>query len=100
MSLEKSRRRLMLHLIRLECAPLLGSTGEAGEPAGVWFWCWVFGVSGLIAVSLEVAWFRIVGVSSQYTSYVFGVTLGVFLLAILNLERGQVSWKGRRFSTR
>lgn len=55
--------------------------GRGGEPAGVWFWCWVFGVSGLIAVSLEVAWFRIVGVSSQYTSYVFGITLGVFLLA-------------------
>ncbi len=26
--------------------------------------------------------------------------LGVFLLAILNLERGQVEWKGRRFRTR
>ena len=26
--------------------------------------------------------------------------LGVFVLAILNLERGQVSWKGRTFSTR
>ena len=26
--------------------------------------------------------------------------LGVFLLAILNLERGSVSWKGRRFPTR
>jgi 4,4'-diaponeurosporenoate glycosyltransferase len=26
--------------------------------------------------------------------------LGVFLLAILNLERGQVEWKGRRVSTR
>jgi hypothetical protein len=26
--------------------------------------------------------------------------LGVFLLAILNLERGQVQWKGRTFSTR
>jgi 4,4'-diaponeurosporenoate glycosyltransferase len=26
--------------------------------------------------------------------------LGVFVLSILNLERGQVEWKGRRFSTR
>jgi len=26
--------------------------------------------------------------------------LGVFVLAILNLERGQVAWKGRRFRTR
>lgn len=26
--------------------------------------------------------------------------LGVFVLAILNLERGQVRWKGRVFSTR
>ena len=26
--------------------------------------------------------------------------LGVFLLAILNLERGQVVWKGRRVATR
>jgi 4,4'-diaponeurosporenoate glycosyltransferase len=26
--------------------------------------------------------------------------LGVFLLAILNLERGEVAWKGRRFRTR
>ena len=62
-------------------APPAARDAGAGEPAGVWFWCWVFGISGLIAVSLEVAWFRIVGVSSQYTSYVFGITLGVFLLA-------------------
>jgi hypothetical protein len=26
--------------------------------------------------------------------------LGVFLLAIVNLERGQVRWKGRTFRTR
>ena len=26
--------------------------------------------------------------------------LGVFLLAILNLERGSISWKGRQFPTR
>ncbi|WP_255110370.1 hypothetical protein [Synechococcus sp. RedBA-s] len=26
--------------------------------------------------------------------------LGVFLMAILNLKRGQVRWKGRTFSTR
>jgi len=26
--------------------------------------------------------------------------LGVFVLAILNLERGQVMWKGRSVSTR
>ncbi|MFM2205208.1 MAG: hypothetical protein RLZZ560_603, partial [Cyanobacteriota bacterium] len=26
--------------------------------------------------------------------------LAVFVLAILNLERGQVQWKGRRVSTR
>jgi hypothetical protein len=26
--------------------------------------------------------------------------LGVFVLAILNLERGQVRWKGRTFRTR
>jgi hypothetical protein len=26
--------------------------------------------------------------------------LGVFVMAILNLERGQVRWKGRRYSTR
>jgi len=26
--------------------------------------------------------------------------LGVFLLAIVNLERGSVSWKGRQFPTR
>jgi hypothetical protein len=26
--------------------------------------------------------------------------LGVFLLAIVKLERGEVEWKGRRFSTR
>jgi hypothetical protein len=26
--------------------------------------------------------------------------LAVFLLAILNLERGQIEWKGRRISTR
>jgi hypothetical protein len=26
--------------------------------------------------------------------------LGVFLLAILNLKRGTIEWKGRRFPTR
>jgi len=63
-------------------------------------------VNGLIygAYALQLAWLtRRVG-RFGWIALVFPVPvlffLVVFLLAILNLERGQVQWKGRRVSTR
>lgn len=62
--------------------------------------------NGLIyaAFALQLAWItRRVG-SFRWIPLIFPVPvlffLGVFLLAIINLERGQVQWKGRSVSTR
>ena len=62
--------------------------------------------NGLIyaAFALQLAWItRRVG-SFRWVPLIFPVPvlffLGVFLLAIINLERGQVQWKGRSVSTR
>lgn len=56
------------------------------------------------AFALQLAWItRRIG-SFRWSSLIFPVPvlffLGVFLLAIVNLERGRVQWKGRRVSTR
>jgi 4,4'-diaponeurosporenoate glycosyltransferase len=59
-------------------------------------------IHGLFALQLLLLSRRVGRFS--WISLVFPVPvlffLGVFVLAILNLERGQVEWKGRRFRTR
>lgn len=52
----------------------------AAVPAGVWHWCFLVFVSGFIIISLEIIWFRVIGIMLQSTAYSFALVLGWFLL--------------------
>lgn len=79
-------------------------------PASLFGWPIVGNPSLLYNVVLYIAFaiqlaiiVRPVG-SFSFTAFVFPIPvvffIGVFMLAILNLERGQIEWKGRTISTR
>ncbi len=46
------------------------------------FWLALYALSGFVALSLEIAWFRSLGVALKSTSFTFGTLLGIFLLGV------------------
>lgn len=59
--------------------------GDPGTPpprADVAFWCALFGVSGFVALGLEMIWFRVIDVSLKGTAFTFGTVLGLYLLGL------------------
>lgn len=56
-------------------------------------WCLLYGLSGFIALSLELIWFRVLDVAIKASPYTFGHLLGIFLgfLAIGSLA-GALLW--------
>jgi predicted membrane-bound spermidine synthase len=54
---------------------------EPGKtPWLVWRWCFLALVSGFISISLEMIWFRCLGLLTHSSPYGFSLVLGVFLL--------------------
>ena len=56
---------------------------EAAEPAtgfSVARWMWLYALAGFIALSLEIVWFRMLGVMLKSTSVTFGTLLAQYLL--------------------
>lgn len=49
---------------------------------GVGAWLAVYALSGAIALSLEITWFRVLGVIVKSTSFTFGTLLGVYLIGV------------------
>jgi predicted membrane-bound spermidine synthase len=45
-------------------------------------WVAVFGLTGLIALGLEIAWFRLLGVLLKSTAFTFGTLLAVYLAGL------------------
>ena len=45
-------------------------------------WAALFAVSGFLALSLEIVWFRLLGVMLKSTSFTFGTLLAVYLLGL------------------
>jgi spermidine synthase len=45
-------------------------------------WILIYGISGFIALSLEIVWFRILGVMLKSTTFTFGHLLGIMLGAM------------------
>jgi spermidine synthase len=45
-------------------------------------WAAVFGLSGMIALSLEIAWFRLIGVMVKSTAFTFGTLLSLYLAGL------------------
>ena len=44
-----------------------------------WVWAVLFGFSGLLALSLEIVWFRLLGVMMKSTAFTFGTLLALYL---------------------
>ena len=68
-------------------------TSELKQKLGsFWLWCLLVFISGFIAISLELLWFRLLDVSLQSNAYTFGHFLGFILFgyAIASLDGGRV----------
>jgi predicted membrane-bound spermidine synthase len=60
--------------------PTAGATGEAGFPfAG---WLALYALSGFIALSLEIVWFRLLGILLKSNSFTFATLLGFYLCGL------------------
>jgi spermidine synthase len=58
----------------------------SSEPTEVsfpfWVWTCIFATSGLLALALEIVWFRVLAVTMKGTAFTFGTLLGVYLTGI------------------
>ena len=55
---------------------------DAGQTFGFGAWAFIFACSGLLALSLEIVWFRLLAVMLKGTAFTFGTLLGVYLTGI------------------
>jgi hypothetical protein len=53
-----------------------------GPPPPLSFWAFLFAISGLVALGLEMLWFRIIDVTLKGTAFTFGTVLGLYLLGL------------------
>ncbi len=56
------------------------ASARAGSPMRLWLL--LYGLSGFIALSLEIAWFRLMDVGVKSTAYTFGTVLSLYLLGL------------------
>jgi spermidine synthase len=49
---------------------------------GFSFWAVIYAFSGFLALSLEIAWFRLIGVMLKSTAFTFGTMLAVYLFGL------------------
>lgn len=63
--------------------PRLAPSG-VDQACGIPFvaWCLVYGLSGGIALSLEIVWFRLLGVMMKATAFTFGTLLATYLAGL------------------
>jgi spermidine synthase len=54
------------------------TTGSEGR-LPFWGWACLYGITGFIALALEITWFRLLGVMLKSTAFTFGTLLGVYL---------------------
>jgi len=58
--------------------PGSASAGRAAHPFGLWLS--LYTLSGFVALSLEILWFRLLDVAVKSTAFTFGTVLGIYLL--------------------
>jgi predicted membrane-bound spermidine synthase len=51
----------------------------AGHEFPFWVWTVIYGLAGLLALSLEIVWFRVLGVMMKSTAFTFGTLLALYL---------------------
>ena len=67
----------------LASAPRVSAEAAALEPPGsrpFRLWLLLYALSGFVALSLEIVWFRVLDVAVKSTAYTFGTVLAVYLL--------------------
>ena len=57
-----------------------GGPSEVSFP--FWIWACIFATSGLLALALEIVWFRVLAVTMKGTAFTFGTLLGVYLTGL------------------
>jgi spermidine synthase len=78
-------------------------SGSHSQPLPFFGWVLAYGMSGFIALALEITWFRLLGVMLKSTAFTFGTLLAVYLCGIglgaaLGARRVERSpWPGRTF---
>ena len=60
--------------------PPSGGPSEMSFP--FWIWACIFASSGLLALALEIVWFRVLAVTMKGTAFTFGTLLGVYLAGL------------------
>ena len=60
--------------------PSSGGPSEMSFP--FWIWACIFATSGLLALALEIVWFRVLAVTMKGTAFTFGTLLGVYLTGL------------------
>ncbi len=63
-----------------EMKALRSGPSEASFP--FWIWACIFATSGLLALALEIVWFRVLAVTMKGTAFTFGTLLGVYLTGL------------------
>jgi spermidine synthase len=64
-------------------APLLpGNTAEAPLRFGFRGWLAIYALSGFVALSLEILWFRVLGTIHKPSSFTFSTLLAIYLLGL------------------
>ena len=58
------------------------TTGDVTAPTRFPVWLALYALSGFIALSLEIVWFRVFGVALKSNSRTFGALLGIYLVGI------------------
>lgn len=66
---------------RREAREGLNDSSVAPAPSGLGFevWCALYALSGFVALSFEIVWFRLLGVMLKSTAYTFGTLLAQYL---------------------
>jgi predicted membrane-bound spermidine synthase len=59
--------------------PAMALPEKGAGPFTFWMWAAVYGISGMLALSLEIVWFRILGVMMKSTAFTFGTLLTLYL---------------------
>ena len=60
-------------------APAPGLSEKGAGRLTFWMWAAIYGFSGLLALSLEIVWFRMLGVMMKSTAFTFGTLLSLYL---------------------
>lgn len=77
--------------------PALGTRGVAPGSSRfpVAAWIAIYGLAGFVALSLEIVWFRVLGVMLKSTAFTFGNLLAIFLAGLALGTFGGIRWAQR-----